>query len=46
MKIDLESIFTKSHKSLGKRTLHKDALGRLNEDYMKRINNLRLNFLV
>ena len=46
MKNDLDNILTKSHKSFGKRTLHKDALNRLIVDYVQRMNNLRLNFLV
>ena len=46
MKTDLESILTKSHKSWGKRILQKDALGRLNADYAKRMNSLSRNFQV
>ncbi|KAF8346559.1 hypothetical protein F5887DRAFT_85666 [Amanita rubescens] len=46
MKEDIDEVLNKSYKSLGKRTLHKDALSRLNTDCMKRMDDLRLNFLV
>jgi len=46
MKEDIDEVLNKSYKSLGKRTLHKDALSRLNADCMKRMDDLRLNFLV
>ena len=46
MKEDIDEVLNKSHKSLGKRTLHKDALSRLNTDCVKRMDDLRLNFLV
>ena len=46
MKDNLDDILKKSHKSFGKRMLHKDSLSRLNADYVRRMDDLRLNFLV
>lgn len=46
MKDDLDEILKKSHKSFGKRMLHRDQLSRLNANYVRHMDDLRLNFLV